>query len=289
MDWTHAAPPTGEAEVVAAGLGSATGAIEKVGWGDAGATWRIALADGRQVAGRRLHGPDRSDRADRLVAVIGRAVSAGLPVPPMTRIDTADAVWLVDDWVDGETGAAWLANDDRARALAGAMGSLSCRLRALDTTGLMLSLETPSEAATQLADVRHGLAAPTVSALEAAIQRIGPGEDEDPGFIHGDFAPINVVMRDDGTVAALLDFEHARLGSRHSDIAWWGWVVRHHHPKAWAACWATFAAAAEVDPDAAAEHVRARVLIRLLEAAAGAADGAERGRWLRRLRETAAW
>jgi aminoglycoside phosphotransferase (APT) family kinase protein len=283
-----------EFDAIATNLGSGLAGTAAVGWGDARATWRIDLADGRSVAARRIGGPDRAERAARFTAVVERVSSFGLPVPPVTPVGTPDAVWLVSDWVDGDTGAAWLGDDDRARTLAGAMGSLSRRLRAVDTTGLHLRVETAANAAAraaaQLSAVRPDLAAPTVHAIKAAIDRIGPGQDDGPSVLaHGDFAPINVVMRDDGTIAALLDFEHAGLGSALSDVAWWGWVVRHHHPSAWESAWSTFVAAADVDLDATAQRASALVVTRLLEAVAGAHDPLERERWRSRLDQAAGW
>ena len=50
-----------------------------------------------------------------------------------------------------------------------------------------------------------------------------------------------------------------------ADVAWWGWVVRHHHPDAWGAAWPTFRAAAGVPPgDLADAEIRAVMLVRLL-------------------------
>ncbi len=82
-------------------------------------------------------------------------------------------------------------------------------------------------------------------------------------MIHGDFAPINVIVGADGEIAALLDFEHARAASPVVDVAWWGWVVRHHHPEAWAAAWPTFRAAAGVEPGVTDADLHALALLEL--------------------------
>lgn len=107
-------------------------------------------------------------------------------------------------------------------------------------------------------------------------------------FVHGDFAPINVLLAADGTVTALLDFERAHVGDRLMDVAWWGWVVRHHHPDAWVAAWPTFCAAAGTDPDREGPTLRALMLGELSRRAAATVDPDSRC-WLDRLAEAAAW
>src|SRR4051812_23671434 len=108
-------------------------------------------------------------------------------------------------------------------------------------------------------------------------------------FVHGDLAPINVVLGADGAVAALLDFEHAGVGDPLTDVAWWGWVVRHHHPDAWVAAWPTFCAAAGADRESDGPALRALMLDELSRRAAAASDDAERARWLERLAEANTW
>jgi aminoglycoside phosphotransferase (APT) family kinase protein len=112
-------------------------------------------------------------------------------------------------------------------------------------------------------------------------------------FVHGDLAPVNVILAPDGAIRALLDVEHAALGSPAADAAWWGWVVRHHHPEAWSASWPTFLEAAGLvagDGDGLTRRaLRATMLVRLLSSVVDASDVATRGRWAARLDEAAAW
>ena len=110
-----------------------------------------------------------------------------------------------------------------------------------------------------------------------------------PIVVHGDYAPINVIVDSDGEIQALIDFEHAGLGRPYADVAWWGWVVRHHHPDAWAAAWPTFRAAAGVEPSVSSADLHALALVGLAERAATARDVAEQRRWLMRLSEAATW
>jgi hypothetical protein len=87
----------------------------------------------------------------------------------------------------------------------------------------------------------------------------------------------------------LLDLEHVRIGPALADVAWWGWVVRHHHPDAWATAWPEFLDAAGVPGDPVTmDGLRALALLRLLEAVAGSTDPTTRARWVDRLEQTAA-
>ena len=124
--------------------------------------------------------------------------------------------------------------------------------------------------------------------LHRAIRAIDP-KLAPLAFVHGDFAPINVILAADGSVAALLDFEHADIGDPLTDVAWWGWVVRHHHPDAWAAAWPTFCAAAGADPARDGPILRALTLDGLSRRATAAVDERDREQWLERLAEATTW
>ena len=73
------------------------------------------------------------------------------------------------------------------------------------------------------------------------------------------------------------------------DVAWWGWVVRHHHPEAWAAAWPTFRAAAGVEPGVTDADLHALALLELARRVVSAADAEARRRWLERLTDAATW
>ena len=96
-------------------------------------------------------------------------------------------------------------------------------------------------------------------------------------------------MGADGEIAALLDFEHAGAGPALLDVAWWGWVVRHHHPDAWTAAWPTFLAAAGLEPGRVEARLHELVLRTLADRAAGCRDAAARGRWQDRLTAARTW
>ena len=227
-----------------------------------------------------------------------RLADTGLPVPHPTVLASETGAWLVTPWVEGGTGAAWLDTPDRARTLARSMGRLARRLRDVDSAGLALGASTAQsgdaaeQAASWLAKPAVLLAPQTHAALEDAIAWLRAADRWVPVFVHGDLAPVNVIVDASGGISALLDVEHAALGSPLADVAWWGWVVRHHHPEAWSASWATFRSAAGVDQasgGSAEVELRASMLLRLLRAVADADDPATAVLWCRRLDEAAAW
>lgn len=234
-------------------LGSRVESVEQVPWGDSNATWRVDLENGDAVAARRFRGPDAAARVDRHMNILTRVRQAGVPVPDhvaSTVVD--DHGWLITRWVEGVPGSRWLDTPERSIHLATAMGSLVARLATLQP-GVM---------------------------------------DGDRGtvFIHGDFAPVNVLMDQAGEITALLDFEHATTGPPASDAAWWGWVVRYHHPDVWVGAWPTFLSAAGLSSDEATQRrlhgLALRQLGRRLD---GATDESARERWRQRLAIAATW
>lgn len=50
--------------------------------------------------------------------------------------------------------------------------------------------------------------------------------------VHGDFGPNNILLRPDGTIAAVIDWEWSRFGDALTDAAWMEWVLRFHYPGA---------------------------------------------------------
>ena len=253
-----------EFEELAERLGARLGEVVPVGWGDADATHHLSLADGRALAARRFHGSGARAEVARIARLMTRLAETGLPVPPTAMLETARAHWLLTAWVDGDTGASWLGDTDRGRHLADRMGSLARRLRAVDVRGV---------------DLGDGPA--TNLRQRDPLDRIA--------FVHGDFAPVNVVVGADGEIAALLDFEHSGTGPALLDAAWWGWVVRHHHPEAWTAAWPTFLAAAGIEPGHVEVRLHELVLRTLASRAAGAVDDAAQRQWQDRLRAARTW
>ena len=254
-----------ELDEVAERLGASLSGAELVGWGDARSTHRLSLADGRSVAARRVTGNEPRARVEWIGRLMTALAHAGLPVPVPVIVETAAAPWLVTPWVDGATGASWLDLPDRARHLADRMGRLATRLRSVD-----LDSDGPKPRRSDTGS--HG-----------------PGTLGHLAFVHGDFAPVNVVMHADGEIAALVDFEHAGTGPALLDVAWWGWVVRHHHVEAWTAAWPTFVAASGLEPGRVDATLHELVLQTLAERAAAADDAESSRRWLERLTAARSW
>jgi aminoglycoside phosphotransferase len=153
-------------------------------------------------------------------------------------------------------------------------------------------LEIERSAAVQLVPLRDvdrsRLDSPARDALEIA-EAVLSRRRFDAVFVHGDFAPINVIVDEQGRVSALLDFEHAHVGDPLEDVAWWSWVVRHHHPDAWRASWSTFCDLAGVDRVADGPVIHALMIKELARRAAGVRGAHDHDRWLARLIEAAAW
>jgi aminoglycoside phosphotransferase (APT) family kinase protein len=282
----------GDLAAVAAALGSPVVAAEPVGWGDARATLRVVLRDGRTFAVRRMPGSDPS-HALRIAAAMNLMADAGLPTARPALIHTAVATWLSVPWVHGTPGAAWLDEPGRARRIADRMGQLARRIGGIQTADLApaaVLVHEANQAKTIDAWLSTVALEPRVHlAIESAIRRLDAADLGSPTLIHGDYAPINVIVDDEGEISALLDLEHTHVGRPHTDVAWWGWVVRHHHPEAWAAAWPTFRLAAGVDPSVSLADLNALALVQLVERAATASVPATRHRWLERVDEAATW
>jgi aminoglycoside phosphotransferase (APT) family kinase protein len=180
-----------------------------------------------------------------------------LPVPAVLGGDAgASVAYLVSEFVAGASGRELLGDDAGAARLGEAMGGMMPRLAAVPAAGLRLSRtwsepELLAPAATRwLEEAGSIVDAAPARRLRDVMDRLpevfGGGE---PVFAHGDYAPVNVLMRD-GSVAAVLDFERARLGHPLFDAAWFRLMIRYHHPERWPAVGGAFLLAAGMEPDA---------------------------------------
>jgi aminoglycoside phosphotransferase (APT) family kinase protein len=293
---------------LAALVGSPVVAVEPVRWGFTNRTTLATLADGRRLAVQRL--VDRASARRRLRLggrLADRFAAAGIPTAPLLTGD-ADSTppFVVYGTVDGANGAESLATDAGAVRLARLMGALVPRLAAVEACGLRLPATWANPARLAQASRRRleraasRLDAATSGALRAAIANLEPlFAGRRPIFAHGDFAPVNVLVAPDsgrrrGTITALLDLEFARLADPLFDVAWWGWLVRFHHPGRWPAAWPAFLAAAGLasarsrESTLFAERVRSLQLMRLLERA-DRRSGRAATEWAARLAVTARW
>jgi hypothetical protein len=79
---------------------------------------------------------------------------------------------------------------------------------------------------------------------------------------------------------------NARLGDPLLDAAWFAWIVRFHHPGAFADAWAGFSIEAGLDdtPPTVAELLGVLPIVRILELLDAAAGKPARADWLTQLR-----
>jgi aminoglycoside phosphotransferase (APT) family kinase protein len=277
--------------VVAADLGSTLADATAEPMGDARATWRMVLADGRVASARMLQGASARDQASRLLAVADAAALAGVPAPRPVRVhQVATKTWLSSPWILGESGAAWLNAEVRAIRLAESSGRLATVLHRVETAGLQLdatSGDSRSVASTiegQLDSIGPLLSINASRAIRESARWLRSEPRWRPAFSHGDYAPINMVIGSDGELLALLDFERAQLDSPLADVAWWSWVVSHHHPDVWHASHRKLLESAEIDASQKTEdHMRAVVMARLLQLSVTSAEPEARYRWRERL------
>jgi Ser/Thr protein kinase RdoA (MazF antagonist) len=107
----------------------------------------------------------------------------------------------------------------------------------VDTTGLALDdrwsrPEGLLAAANRWLDaVAPDLPRTVTSTLRSGLLRVVSALTGRPaGLVHGDFVPVNLLVRED-RVVALLDLEAVRIGEPLLDAAWFEWILRHHHPE----------------------------------------------------------
>jgi aminoglycoside phosphotransferase (APT) family kinase protein len=286
---------------LAADLGSEVVFAEPAPWGDSAATHRVQLRDDRIVAARYLSGPDAIGRAGVIAERIERFHVAGIPTSHPARVLRAPAggAWVVCPWLDGRLGSASLVTSADTVRLATRMGALSTRIAAIDPEDVPLDRtwsrrdDLLSSAEAWSAAVGDALDATLRGAVGSAIDRLGTSWTEDGPWesvvAHGDFVPINVVDVPSGGLV-LLDLEDVALAPRLFDLAWWGWVVRFHHPDAWDSGWPALLEGAGLTRDAALDEAAVLIArLRCLERAARLPPGPGRDRWLDRLRATADW
>lgn len=280
-------------QVALAGLvGAPIAAIEPLRWGFTHQTRLVTLEDGRRLAVKRLTGPGATQEVNRAAAIAPRLAAAGIPTPTVFRFDAGGAPpTLVTAFVEGAVGADWLDTPERAALLAHAMGGLVQRLADVDSVGLPApeTWSSPDRltraARSWLASLRSTMDGATAIALEQAIDAVPQSHAGVRfGFAHGDFVPVNALLDTTGALSALLDLGSWRIAHPWFDAAWWGWVVRFHHPDAWAAAWPVFLGAAGIPDDLATSATIATLQrLRALELATGNPD------WLERLKATADW
>jgi aminoglycoside phosphotransferase (APT) family kinase protein len=257
------------------GLGAITSA-SRLGWGFRNESWKVVLADGRALAITRLADVEAADTTIANTALLHpRLKAAGVAVPAIVDLENASSAGLlVTEFVAGTAGAELLGSPDGAALIGSLLGATWRRLGAVDPTGLRRS--GPWEDPVRLAEVamaRLGSLQPPLSAEQRAqlVADISAVRDlladREPGFVHGDLVPVNMIVGPDRTLAALLDLEDARVADPLLDAGWFDLIVGYHHPSSQAASWAGFVVAAALDDQKPLTRALLRILpeLRLLE------------------------
>jgi aminoglycoside phosphotransferase (APT) family kinase protein len=265
-------------------------------WGFHNETWRVDLVDGRRVAVTRLADGASASAARRTTAVAARLRDTGLPVPavvdPGWRASTADL--LATSYVNGEPGAELLDREGGAATVGAALGEAWHAMQAIDSEELDLPWGWSSaHGLAAAADrVTRGLAAVGPAARPRLLREVAIAREtlaaRATGFVHGDYVPVNAVLRD-GRLAGIIDLERAARADPLTDPAWFLWIVGYHHPVAARAAWLAFVEAARIDIGDRATRTLIRTLpvVLMLERLDAAGDGRERGQWIAMLRRSA--
>ena len=206
--------------------------------------------------------------------------------------------WTVTPPIDGPTGAAMLDDLESAATLAARMGELSHSIALTDAHGLDLGRHVGESRVAR--PRRCGLACGAGAVrgrLDVGCHACRPGRvltswgrrSWSPVVAHGDYVPINVILGPDGELV-ILDLDDLCLAPPIFDLAWWGWVVRFHHPTAWAIGWSRLLDAARLrDHAEISTDALSMGRLRCLQRTVAASDDEARVRWLGRLTVSASW
>ena len=282
-------------------VGAPVAAAERCGWGFENETALLTLANGQHLIVQLLSSRARAAQTLRLAGELpARLQAAGVVAPRQLAADaSASPPYAIREYLPGTPAASRMNTLDGATRVAEAMGALLPGLAGLATHGIELDATwarpdtLAAHARDMLARCAPLLAPGDAEVLETTIVAL-PAQfaGRVAGFAHGDFCPVNVLLAGD-EVAALLDFEFARLADALFDAAWWGWVVRYHHPERWIAAWPALLAAGGIVPDAAnAARIRSLHLLRCLEMLDDHAHSRVAGQasmWAERLHATVGW
>jgi aminoglycoside phosphotransferase (APT) family kinase protein len=280
-------------EALSAIVGVPVIAAELCRWGFENRTLIATLEDGRCVVVQRINSRAWAGHKLHLARVLpDRLASVGIRTPRLLAADAAaDPPYAVREYLPGESAAGLMGTVAGAIQVARAMGALLPRLALVATAGAGLSNAWASpdalgrQAQQQLDRCRPLLDESASAALEAAIAEVPARFADRPAiFAHGDFCPVNILLGDgewgmeDGKaysaspiphpyppsprVTGLLDLEFARIADPLFDAAWWGWVVRYHHPERWLHAWPQLLVSAGI-PDNQETAARICVIQRL--------------------------
>lgn len=227
-------PPDWLFEVLGADISGPT----RLRWGFTNESWTATLRGRRLVATRMADREAAGSILDRAPEVGRRLAAVGVPTAaPVGPLSNARLRVVVFELVDGAPGIELIGREGGARRLGRLAGWAWKHLRSADRSGLDLD-DRWSRPEDLLAEAHQWLdaAAPDLprsatSALRTGLLRVAPAlAGRAAGLVHGDFVPVNLLVREDRLVA-LLDLEAVRIGEPLLDAAWFEWILRYHHPE----------------------------------------------------------
>jgi aminoglycoside phosphotransferase (APT) family kinase protein len=288
----------GPAWLVASLTPGCIAAASPLGWGFRNETWRVDLVDGRQIAITRFADPaNAAALVERTTELGPRLRSVGIPVPRTVDPGLASGDGqLATEFVEGLPGAAALDRPHGPELVGSVMGGAWRRLASVDIEGLSIPVGWPSEDGLAVA-TGDGRLDGALACVDAS-QRSGVARDvavagellraRPTSFVHGDFAPVNVVLRD-GELVAVVDLELAVRADPLFDAAWFRWIVAYHHPAAGPLAWGAFVSASGIDEedDGVRELLRVLPVVGLLERLASATVDSEAEHWQAMVRSIA--
>jgi Ser/Thr protein kinase RdoA (MazF antagonist) len=211
-------------------------AAQRARWGFRHETWKVEFDDGRtEIVQRRADGSDPTGAGPRTIRDLVR--SAGLPVPEPLRVARIGGQVVISmPWIEGTVSAELLGTPEGATLVGRLCGEVAARFGRLDPDASAAPRTWARVDALRAAMSRHldgvsgALPASVRRDLGRALDRAAAEVDRTlPRVVHGDLAPVNVLVRD-GRIAAVLDLDRVQVAHRLYDAAWFAWIVSFHHP-----------------------------------------------------------
>jgi glycosyltransferase involved in cell wall biosynthesis len=183
-------------------------------------SWRLQLADGRLLKGRRLETTERAKRLSTLAGLVEKS--------PLATVMACRGDALLEEWVTGPTLDSFPLDLETAQTLGGLLGRLAgsgvtsplLEPRQRSAESLLLKLEQA------LADLSAaGVVSNETSQRLLRRARENAPEQLESGLVHLDLQPRNVVMTADGP--KIIDNELLDVGSLDMDLArtWYLWPM----------------------------------------------------------------
>ncbi|MDZ4719762.1 MAG: phosphotransferase [Roseiflexaceae bacterium] len=253
-------------------LGEQVVQIEPCRWGFTNVTSIATLASGRRVILQQIAHIERANAIVHLTQTLpDLLIAAGIACPHLLASDLhANPALLIREYIPGEAANTMLSDDEAAIRLAAQMGRLIPLLATIPPPNWLDQTWADPQ---RLAAMATGWLVNTQALLTPddyaiLVRDIATLETEwvaGSCFAHGDFCPVNAIAEHE-QVVALVDLELARVASPYFDVAWWGWVVRYHHPQRWQIAWPHVLAAAGLpNTPQTARHVLVLQHLRCLE------------------------